>query len=201
MNHSAYKTTGIAILFTLVISGIAAFVLPSPGVVTKVQGQSNERHVTLRAEIGVDKLPVKVRAFKNLQSEHWIKDLEIYIENKSLRSIYFLGLHFGFPEIQIQGGTYGFSVPLGDTRLKYENERASDSDKPLIPPGKEITVKLPDKEAKWLAFYIEKNGPPEAAIRKILLSITQINYGDGTGIHLVDQKWRNDSSNLTRSSK
>lgn len=199
--HSHLKRARL-ILFTGIWFGLAALTISANGLVAKARAQGNDRRVLVGALAGVENLPINVRAFKFLQTDTWAKDLEIYIENKSERPVYFLGLSFGFPEIEmvvntgtgIQKGIYGFSVSIGDPRLRYQGESAKDSDELVIAPGKEIVVKLPEQESKTFLAYLTGIGWEQQAIKKIRLDVTYINFGDGTGVELLDPKWKKHST-------
>jgi hypothetical protein len=74
--------------------------------------------------------PIGITAVRNITSENWLQDLEIEIENRSSKPLYFLEIILSFPDIPrrpVDGAMREQIISLthGDVRLMNKNEFAT----------------------------------------------------------------------------
>jgi hypothetical protein len=125
---------------------------------------------------------IKIKQARNLNSERWVDELEIEIENLSHKPIYYLSMTLKLPEVPTPLGYYAFSLRYGDPRLNDFAEQASPKDKP-ISPGETYVFQVPAHVKPGLKKYLIEAKIPEAATKRLELSIHDISHGDGTGVH------------------
>jgi hypothetical protein len=131
-------------------------------------------------------LPIKVKiraqkekAAKDLNNEHWHRDLEIEVKNTGDKPIYYISLILEMPEIKISGDPVTFILRYGQHSVLDDSKgRAAPEDIPLKPGGTCI-LGLEDQQARgWeIRKEWEKWSPP----KKVLIEFEQLNFGDGTG--------------------
>ncbi len=126
-------------------------------------------------------IPVSIVSVKNLEND-WLKDLEVEVENQSGKPIYYLAIDFTLPDVpkDEQGRSYGWFLSFGNWKLLNPNTRATPDDV-AVPIGQKISLKVPDYDWKGLQYHIVQKGYSAVSTRKILVRITEISFGDGTG--------------------
>ena len=129
--------------------------------------------------------PVEIAEVRNLKSENWLQNLEIEIENKSSKPIYFLHIVLSFPDVPlrpIEGALRNQVITLeyGNPRLMKRNEFTTSEDVP-INPNEKFTFKIP--ESKWKGFeaVLAESNIQKSSIKTINIRIYKLSYGDGTG--------------------
>lgn len=132
--------------------------------------------------------PIGITAVRNITSENWLQDLEIEIENRTSKPLYFLEIILSFPDIPrrpVEGvmRRQVISLTHGDVRLMERNEFASLEDVP-IKPNQKLILRIP--ESKWKGFESGLNelNIPKSSIKKIYIKIEMASYGDGTGFRI-----------------
>ena len=140
-----------------------------------------------------NRMPVAIKEIRNLQKEgNWLRDLEIEVKNISRQPIYFISLSLGFPAVPASPpeprpdgsiasrSETGFGISYGPDRMTDMTELPGPDDVPLK-PGETYVLKVPEA---YVMGYESMNRtmkiPPEAWNR-IELSVSSINFGDGTG--------------------
>src|SRR6185295_1194334 len=102
-----------------------------------------------------------VTAIRNLQGvEHWLRDLEIEVQNNSSKPIYYLEIDLSFPEVAINrddGKTGALVIPLmfGRYELLDPGNYAAATEK-SIPPGEKYLFKIPEANWKAIESYLAK---------------------------------------------
>lgn len=146
--------------------------------------EGSQRNVERKYEIHVCKspqcsdapLPLKIIEVRNLQSEHWWRDLEIEVKNISDKPIYAIQLIVSLPDtLALYDVTHGTPLEYGRYELRDISNRANADDRPLN-PGETYIFKIPEKV--WPTFTI----PPVSATLKVKLRIQSVFFGDGTGL-------------------
>ena len=129
---------------------------------------------------------VGVVAIRNLQNEHWIRDLEIEVQNNSARPIYYLRIVLAFPDIpksrDLDGIERGIVTVLeyGRRELLDVHQRATSEDKP-IRPGERYVLRHSEPIWKGLEHFLAEKDIPQSATKKIMLRMRTLSFGDGTG--------------------
>ncbi len=126
-------------------------------------------------------IPISVVAVRNLEND-WLKDVEIEVENKSGKPIYFLSVDFMFPDIpRNEGRGYSWSLFFGNSALMQIQNRASSQDL-AIESEQRQTLKVPESLWKGLQYYLENvRGLSIKNARRVVIRIAEISFGDGTG--------------------
>jgi hypothetical protein len=124
--------------------------------------------------------PIEIRKVNNLQGEHFLRDLEVEVTNVSKKPIYFIRLFLIFPDVKMNGKTYGFSLYYGRHDLIDLRELADANDKPLQPSDSYI-FKVPDPLWQGLDHHLSQINMPAAAVHAIKFRLDIISFGDGTG--------------------
>jgi hypothetical protein len=126
-------------------------------------------------------IPVSVVAVRNLEND-WLKDVEIEVENKSGKPIYFLSVDFMFPDIpRNEGRGYSWTLFFGNSALMQIQNRASSQDL-AIESEQRQSLKVTDHLWKGLQYYLESlKGLSNKNARRVVIRIAEISFGDGTG--------------------
>ena len=132
--------------------------------------------------------PIGITAVRNITSENWLQDLEIEIENRSSKPLYFLEIILSFPDIPrrpVDGAMRGQIISLthGDVRLMNKNEYATLEDVP-IKPNQKLILRIP--ESKWKGFesVLNELNISKSSIKKIGIRVNMGSYGDGIGFRI-----------------
>ncbi len=126
--------------------------------------------------------PIKIKDIRNYETENFLQDFEIEVQNISEKSIYFFRIAIGFPDIPGSGnrGIYGFSLVYGRTELFDFNHLSNPEDKPFN-PNEKMVLRIPDDLRKPLENYLSRNNIPVSAMDRVEISVQEVNFGDGTG--------------------
>lgn len=143
--------------------------------------------------VEVEKLPrmpaestVGIVAIRNLQNEHWIRDLEVEVQNNSARPIYYLRIVLSYPDIprtsDMDGVERGIvtSLEYGRRELLDVYQRATSEDKP-IRPGERYVLRHSEPIWKGLEDFLAEKDIPQSATKRIRLRMRTFSFGDGTG--------------------
>jgi hypothetical protein len=131
---------------------------------------------------------VAINAIRNLQSEQWLRDLEIEVQNNFNKPIYHLEMDLEFPQVVIDrddGKSGSLVIPLmfGKFALMNPGEHAASTDE-SIQPGEKYVFKIPESYRKGMESHLAKNNIALSAITKIRLRIYELSLGDGTGFEM-----------------
>jgi hypothetical protein len=161
----------------LIVCGIGV------GLSTAQSPQKEEREI----EDKIPKhLPIKVTVkypekVKNLQNENWLRDLEIEIENRSNKPIYFLLLVLDLPDVDTgDKSKIGFPLQYGRSDLVDLLVPLQSDDVP-IKPGEIYTFRVSENHQLGWERYAARVGLAKSAPRKARLKFQILNFGDGTG--------------------
>jgi hypothetical protein len=131
-------------------------------------------------------LPIKITVkqpekVKSLQNENWLRDLEIEVENRSDKPIYFLDFFLALPDTLTEDGVNrGFPLRYGRIELTSFSVALQPDDVP-IKPGKTYTFKInEDLQQGWEKFN-KRRGLSKGAPKKFRLLFQYLNFGDGAG--------------------
>ena len=132
---------------------------------------AQEREFKLHREY--KNMPLEVRAVRNLQSENWLKDLEIEIKNVGRKPIYFVLGYLLFPDDK--------SAERVGIRLMYGHginaERQSEPADPHLDPGEVYTFKIDEDFQKG---FERRTKESPGMYKKFEFWLTIIGFGDGT---------------------
>jgi len=141
-------------------------------------------HVPIKVKIKVEKEAL----FKDLQNEHWLRDLEIEVKNTGTKPIYFLDLQLhlletGHPDHVLD------AIPLlyGRTDLVSITEPLKPTDVPMKPGETHFFTIPKNAVGGWDLFVRDEHMSQPKKVRVIFQFI---NFGDGTGM------WRSDGAPL-----
>jgi hypothetical protein len=131
------------------------------------------RTLKMNEEISVP-LEVKVR---NLQSETWLKDLEIEVKNVSKKPIYNILAYLMFPD-ETWAEHVGIRLEFGNPIL-VQLDKVAGKDDPHIDPGETYVLKIDEGFQKGFEKYARES--PEK-YKRFVLDVEIISFGDGTGL-------------------
>jgi hypothetical protein len=145
--------------------------LPSSAQSPESAGQ--KRTFKMKDKISVP-LEVQVR---NLESETWLKDLEIEVKNVGKKPIYSIVAYLMLPDSPI-ADSVGIPFDYGNPK-NVRLDRIAEADDPRIDPGESFVFKVDEKIRKGTEMW-EKASP--TGYRHTELWIEIISFGDGTGL-------------------
>ena len=132
-------------------------------------------------------IPVRVSAVRNVDSVDWLKDMEVEIENKSNRPIYYVRIVLMFPDVpettELDGIPRGLSATLRYGRMDFAlhpGEIAKPEDLP-IRPGEKALLKLEPEKCESLRRYLSRHSVRDSMIKQLRFRIRDISFGDGSG--------------------
>ena len=165
-------------------------------VLLSTPAQNNQAPIEGDRKVDVMKSPqmptdttVAVVGIRNLQNEHWLRDLEIEVQNNSKKPIYFLEVILYFPDIpkiiDTEGIERGFAISLiyGRRDLGRFKQRITDEDVPIL-AGEKCILRIPEPNWKGLESHLTRNNIPQSTIKRVRLRIYSLNFGDGTGFKI-----------------
>lgn len=124
-------------------------------------------------------VPLKVE-FKHHDTENWVRNLRIKVTNVGKKSIYYLDLRLNL-DILERGSPVAFAFSFGEKKKFYSPYGLANDDDPVILPGGsyEFRVKanLADAWDRGKKSRVDFYQP-----RKGELSLSWLDFGDGTGI-------------------
>jgi hypothetical protein len=132
-------------------------------------------HVPIKVKIKAE----KEQAFKDLNNEHWVRDLEIEVKNTGTKPIYFLALQLHLPETRgPDGNIVGFDLLYGRSDLISITAPLKPEDVP-IRPGETHVFTIAERFVRgWERIVREDNVRQPKKVRVVFQNI---NFGDGTG--------------------
>ena len=138
------------------------------------------QHLPIKFKI---KNPDKV---KDLQNEDWLRDLEIEVENRSNKPIYYLRFAVELPDVRDENNLKtAFPLSYGRDDLLDFNTPLQPDDVP-IKPSESFTFKIPDQLLQGWKRYAVRRGVAKDALKKVRLRFQSLNFGDGTGFTSTD---------------
>jgi hypothetical protein len=148
------------------------------GSVPQIEKKPEER--TFQVHDHGYQLPVSIVEVRNLQAEHWIRDIEIVVKNVSEKPIYYIKIMVVLPDVIVRDSAYGISLRYGRRALIRIDERPRAGDVPLK-AGETYVFKV--DSALWTGFehFKAERDLPEDATKRVLFRFQTINFGDGTG--------------------
>lgn len=139
--------------------------------------QSEQAERVLEDKIPVH-LPIKVKV-KNLDKEHWARDLEVEVKNTGSKPIYLVDFFILMPDTKgPSGNPIGFPFIYGRHELVDIDVRATSDDVPLN-PGESHTFKISEREV--MVWEKELTNPDGRKPKKFRVMFSVLNFGDGTG--------------------
>lgn len=124
-------------------------------------------------------LPIKIK-IKNLQNEHWLRDLEIEVTNKATKPIYYLKISVSMPEITDGGHEIGYMFRYGRPELIEFIKPILPEDIP-IKPGETVVLKVTEREWRGWEDYAASRNLTKSEPKKVVVMFHALNFGDGTG--------------------
>ena len=130
---------------------------------------------------------VAVTSVRNQEEEAWLEKLEIEVKNISVKPIYYLSIVVQFPDLvttavdgiprtQLIPLSYGRRDLLRDGSLAGANDIS-------INPGQSYVFTIPEQYRKGLQDRLAAGLVPESAVRKVVIGIDSLSFGDGTGFN------------------
>jgi len=138
------------------------------------------KHVPIKVKVRSE----KEKAFRDLNNEKWLRNLELEITNVSDRPIYFLEIWADLPEIISENGRkIGFSLRYGRIDFIDFDTRPLPGDDP-IRPGQTYTFTIAENYQRAWESHRAKEGRSNP--KRVELKFVQLNFGDGTGFNGTD---------------
>jgi hypothetical protein len=130
-------------------------------------------------------IPIKVKV-KHLNNERWARDLEIEVENRSDKPIYYLRIVVSLPDVRTENDR-ALAFPLSYGRDDFIDfyEPLRPDDVPLK-PGETYTFRIPEELQEGWEQFVKRRGVPKDEPKKVYLRFQLLNFGDGTGFHATD---------------
>ena len=178
--YRAFDLRSLAALGLLILLGGGSKLVPRSAIAQAPS--SGER----RAEIARLRLPVNVTAVRNLQSETWLKDLEIEVQNNSSKPIFYLNVDLYFPDIpkttEADGVPRALTMGLYYGRLELGQRHKSPGPEDVpIKPGEKHVFRIPEALSAGLKSHLAKHKLPEAVIKRVVIRVPSLSFGDGSG--------------------
>jgi hypothetical protein len=133
------------------------------------------KHVPIKVKIKAD----KEKAFKDLNNENWLRDLEIEVKNTGNKPIYFLVLAVDLPDTRgPDGNIVGWDIHYGRTDLIEITAPLKPEDVP-IKPGETHIFTIAERFVRgWQGIA---RAHQIAQPKRVQVIFQFINFGDGTG--------------------
>jgi hypothetical protein len=136
-------------------------------------------------------LPLKIKLknaekVRSPQNENWLRDLEIEVENRSNKPIYFLLLGVILDDVTTEDGHHiGFSLQYGRGDLVDWMAPLEPDDVP-IKPGESYTFKIPADDQQGWERHAARVGLQKKGVKKVRFMFKSLNFGDGTGFGTIE---------------
>jgi hypothetical protein len=173
-------------LTALQIVLLAAFLVVCGMGIVSSTAQSSKQDEREFKDTTPQHLPIKIKIknaekVKDLKNENWVRDLEIEVENKSNKPIYFLHILVILDDVITENShPLGFPLTYGRSALA-DGAALPQSDDVPIKPGATYTFKIPeDLQLGWEGFAT-RHGLSKAVAKKIRIKFQVLSFGDGTG--------------------
>jgi hypothetical protein len=177
-----YPAHGLPVVFLLL--ACLGLLYPDLSPLTAVSVAQQESAIQERAiKMNVPlHFPLTVMEVRNLQSDNFLRDMEIIIKNTSTKPICYIHASVRLPDLITPetGRTYGFPVIFGTDRLMIAEEIARPED-PRINPGETCVMKIDEGIWKGFEVFRSNHDVPQSAIRRVQLTIQIFRFADGTG--------------------
>src|SRR5205085_1059104 len=121
--------------------------------------------------------PLEIHKVSNLQGEHFLRDLEIEVTNVSKKPIYYIRLGLFFPDVKMNGKTYGFFLRYGRLDLVDLRQLAGPDDTSLQ-PGETYVFKVPDPLWQGFDHHLSQIDMPAADVHAVKIRLDTISFGD-----------------------
>jgi len=133
------------------------------------------KHVPIKVKIKAE----KEQAFKDLNNQNWVRDLEVEVKNTGTKPIYFLHLQLHLETTGPDGKGVAFVLLYGRTDLVSVTAPLKPDDVP-IKPGETHVFTIAERLVRgWERIVREDN---VAQPKKVRVIFQNINFGDGTGL-------------------
>jgi hypothetical protein len=150
----------------------------------QVEGNATNRKPV---DISSRSIPVGITSVRNLDAPDWINNVELEVENRSNRPIYYVRVMLTFPDVpkstELDGIPRGLSTTLRYGRKEFfahPGELATAEDVPIRPGERAILRLEPDKQ-EGLKHYLNRHNVSESTVRRVRVRIEDISFGDGSG--------------------
>jgi hypothetical protein len=178
MKHSPRRRTLTA--FAVFFPALIALLFWPNALTSAAQSpQEEEKEERILEDKMPTHLPIKVKV-KNLQNEHWARDLEVEVKNTGDKPIYVVDFFILMPEIKgPDGNPVGFGFYYGPHNRRITVGMRPEPDDVPLNPGETYTFKISEREV-MLWEVSEKNPHPDRP-KKFRLMFSMLSFGDGTG--------------------
>lgn len=133
------------------------------------------RHLPIKIKLRKE----KEKAFKDLDNEKWLRDLEVEVTNTGDKSIYFIDLLLILPEVRAQSGNnMGFPLYYGKSKFGNLETKAGPDDIPIRLGDTYVFKIIENQVLGWDAFRRKHKWPQP---KKLILHFRILSFGDGTG--------------------
>ena len=172
---AALQAILLLFLFVWCVFGIVSSTAQSPQKAERELEDKIPKHLPINLRV---KNPDKV---KDLNNETWLHDLEIEIENKSTKPIYYLRLVIDLPEVITENNReLGFPLQYGRAALISFSAPLQQDDVP-IKPGESYIFKVPEQLLQGWESFTKRRNLAKKAPKKFRLIFQVLSFGDGTG--------------------
>jgi len=130
------------------------------------------KHLPIKVRIR----PEKEKAFKDLDNDNWIRDLEVEVKNTGTRPIYYMVLLVDMPELKFGQGNMVFDLRFGHKKFMNFASGAKPEDLALKPG--ETCILDTRTPLDWNEYSRDMNWPRP---KQFVLKFQEISFGDGTG--------------------
>jgi hypothetical protein len=182
--HLLIPVFGLLALFLL--QG-AASMQQSPILMTKTSSQQPDGAKRRAIDASSRKIPVRLTSVRNLDTEDWLKEMEIEIENTSNRPVYYVQLVISFPDVskrrEVDGVPRGLVTTVQYGRKEFSmhpGELAKAEDIP-IQPGEKVILKLAPEHYEGLKRHLSQHNLPESVVKRLRVRVDELSFGDGSG--------------------
>lgn len=142
-----------------------------------------ENRVPKHVPLEINLRPEKEAAFRKLDNERWVRDLELDVKNTGDKPIYFFQFVLEMPDMTPAADRHtAFFMHYGrDKLILFETPLTSED--VLIKPGETVVLKVDKMDAEaWEHLWQGANGLlPWQLPKKVILLFERLNFGDGTG--------------------
>ena len=142
-----------------------------------------ENRVPKHVPLKINLRPEKEAAFRKLDNERWVRDLELEIKNTGDKSVYSLEFALDMPDMTPNTDRHAvFLMHYGRDKLLLFETPLTSEDVP-IKPGETVVLRVNEMDAEaWEHFRQGPNGQlPWQLPKKVTLLFARLNFGDGTG--------------------
>ena len=150
-----------------------AFTIGLPSSAQSPASAVQKRTFKMKEKISVP-LEIQVR---NLESDTWLKDLEIGVKNVGKKPIYSIVAYLMLPDSPV-ADSFGIPFDYGNPK-NVRLDRVAEADDPHIDPGESFVFKVDEQIRKGMENWEKSSG---ISHHHTELWIEIISFGDGTGL-------------------